>query len=303
MIPVVVAFTPNYFIPAAVTLQSILKSTQAGIELICMSDVPIPHRQKDKLVTLGGGRVEFRYLENCTLPEGAYVDPRYSAAASYRLLLPELLPDHDKVIYVDCDFIVRQDFAALYNSTELEDKLLAAVYEAPIENQAETWEALGCDSRRYFNSGFLMMNLKQMREEGTSAKLMDALHAEYLEFPDQDALNIVCQGRVLALPPVWNGIRTFRIPLYKKDFQKLYTEDDWAAVQATGNIHFTGGKPWNIFTLCYDNWWKEYALLPENFREEWTVSPKMNILSKIYCRPAGKLAIDALRNCVRKIRK
>lgn len=283
MLPLIIAFTPNYFVPAATTLRSILDASSNGrrYEVICLVTEDIPNRQKEKLIRMVGDRMSFKYVNCAGRLKGAYIDPRYSEAASYRLLLPELLPEYDKVAYIDCDVIVRNDIAKLYEETILDGYLLAVVAEAAIENQGEKWEALGCDSRNYFNSGFLLMNLKQMREEGTSAKMLEALHADYLEFPDQDVLNIVCQGRTLLLPPVYNSIRTFFIPHYKSDFLQRYTEEDWEDVQEHGTIHYTGGKPWNLFTVKFNEWWRCYETLPQEIKDEWKVNRKLELFYKV----------------------
>lgn len=303
MIPVVIAFTPNYLVPAAVTLRSILDSSPDGqFEVWCLVTVDIPQRQKNLLSDLAQGRMTFRYVNLAGRLEGCYVDPRYSEAASYRLLLPELLPDLDRIIYTDCDIVIRRDLAGLDRTIELGDKLLAAVYEAPIEGQAERWEALGCDPGRYFNSGFLVMNLRQMREEGTSAKLMEALHADYLEFPDQDALNIVCRGRVLPLSPVFNSIRTFFLPQYKSDFLRQYSVEDWDSVQAGGSIHYTGGKPWNLFTVRFGDWWRIYDNLPEEIRAGWAPNVRMLRLWRFYRTAFGRFAVDRLQTAYRTIK-
>lgn len=275
--PIVIAFTPNYLIPAAVTLKSILDSSTAEFEVLCLVSKDIPDEQKEKLQKMTGDRIKYRYIRLAGKLDGYYIDPRYSEAASYRLLLPELLPETDKIIYIDCDVVVRQDLGQLYDSLEMGDNLLAAVYEAPIEGQAERWKKLGCDSNKYFNSGFLVMNLAQMRKERTSEKLLDVLKTDYLEFPDQDALNIVCQGRVIPLPPVFNSIRTFFLPQYKQSFLKQYSAKEWADIQNNGTIHYTGGKPWNVYSVKFDVWWKNYDALPKDIKAEWGKNSMMYV--------------------------
>ena len=304
MTPLVIAFTPNYFVPAATTLKSLLDSSSADdrYEVICLMSEEIPQRQKDKLARLTGERIRFRYINLAGRLQGVYVDPRYSEAASFRLLLPEILPEYDKVLYIDCDVIIRNNLAALYRDTDLGDNLLAAVYEAPIEHQAERWTALGCDPHRYFNSGFLMMNLKQMRVEGTSRKLIDGLKSDYLEFPDQDVLNQVCQDRVLALKPIYNSIRTFFLPQYKADFLKQYTEEDWDEVQNQGTIHYTGGKPWNILSVKFGEWWNTWRTLPREIREEWTPSAKTRVFAFIYRTRFGTAIVESARNIIRRFK-
>lgn len=285
-------------------LRSVLDSSpkDARYEVICLVSEDIPQRQQDKLVSLAGGRMVFRYVNLSGSMADAYVDPRYSEAASYRLLLPEILPDYDTVIYIDCDVVVRNDLSALYRGIKLDGFLLAAVFETPIEGQAERWTSIGCNPEAYFNSGFLVMNLRQMRAESTSAKFMAELRTDWLEFPDQDVLNKVCQGRVFPLPPVYNSIRTFFLPQYKSSFLSVYPEEDWLAVQEHGTIHYTGGKPWNIFSVRFADWWRVYDSLPGYVRDEWTPQPGIVRLWKLYRLRPVTWAVDTALSIYRRIK-
>ncbi len=293
--PLAIAFTPNYFVPAATMLRSLLDASTGDFEVICLVTEEIPERMQDKLIRLGAGRLSFRYIPLKGRLEGIYTDPRYTEAASFRLLLPEILPEYDSLVYIDCDVIVRQDVGRLFAETDLGDNWLGVVFEAPIENQAERARALGCDPQRYFNSGFLLMNLAQMRKEHVSERLLEACRVPYLEFPDQDALNQVCLGRVLPLSPVYNGIRTFFIPKYKPDFVRQYSEELWDEVQRNGTIHYTGGKPWNIFSVRFGNWWRTYECLPDEIKQEWKPSANTLLMWSFYrIRPIGTV-VDFLR--------
>ena len=304
MVTLVIAFTPNYFIPAAVTLKSLLDSTDSrySYEVICLVTEDIPERQKAKLSAIGQGRLTFKYLNLKGRLSDVYTDPRYSEAASYRLLLPDLLPEYDKVAYIDCDVVVRNDVAELFEKVDLGDNYLGVIYEAPIEEQASRWEALGCNSRQYFNSGFLLMNLDSMRKDGIVEKFMEASKVDYLEFPDQDVLNQVCQGRVVALPPKYNSIRTFFLPQYKSDFLKQYNEKEWRDVQGNGTVHYTGGKPWNLFTVKFGGWWKVYDSLPEELKDEWKPDRRVKLLWNVYRTKIGAWLIDGSRSLYRKIK-
>ncbi len=285
LIPLAIAFTPNYFVPAATMLRSLLDSSKDSFKVICLVSEEIPERMRKKLERLGEGRLSFEYIPLKGRMEGIYTDPRYTEAASFRLILPELLPEYDSIVYIDCDVIVRQDIGKLYQETDLGDNYLGVVFEAPIENQAERARALGCDPNRYFNSGFLIMNLCQMRQEKVSERLLDACRVPYLEFPDQDALNQVCLGRVLPLSPVNNSIRTFFIRKYKPDFIRQYNETLWNKVQEEGTIHYTGGKPWNIFSVRFEEWWRTYDRLPSEIKEEWKPSSRIYRFWTLYRIP------------------
>ncbi|MCQ2065778.1 MAG: glycosyltransferase family 8 protein [Bacteroidaceae bacterium] len=300
--PIVVAFTQNYYVPVATMLRSLLDSSRGSYHVICLLTEDLPERMQRSLELLDGSRMEFEYRNLGGRLKDVEVDPRYTEAALFRLLLPDLLPDYDKVVYIDCDVIVRQDVAGLCSEVSIGDNYVGAVFEAPIENQAERIEALGCLPAEYFNSGFLLMNLKQMRAEGVVARFMEASKREKLEFPDQDVLNMVCRGRVFPLSPVYNSIRTFLLPHYKSDFLAHYSIFQWKDVQEKGTIHYTGGKPWNLFTVKFGEWWRTYERLPQQIKDEWTPDAKVYRLWKIYRTGPGRWCVDTLQSVYRRIK-
>ena len=125
MIPLVVAFTPNYFVPAATCLYSIFENMQmdARLHIICLLSEELPERLKQKIQQIGGERSRYSFVNLKGRLQDIYIDAKYTEAASYRLLLPDLLPKYEKVMYIDCDMIVRNDLARLYHSTDLETYL------------------------------------------------------------------------------------------------------------------------------------------------------------------------------------
>lgn len=301
MTPLAIAFTPNYIVPAATMLKSLLNASTGSFRIICLVTEEIPEEMLQLLIKMGQTRLTIECISLKGRLDGYYTDARYSEAASFRLLLPELLPDYDKILYLDCDMIIRQDMGKLYRETELGKNCLAAVFEAPIDSQANRIEALGCTPGRYFNSGVLLMNLKLMREESVSEQLLKSCEKDYMEFPDQDALNQVCQGRVLSLSPAYNSIRTFFLPQYKADFCKIYSERIWKVVQKEGNIHYTGGKPWDIFSVKFGEWWEVFYSLPKGLRALLNTRPLIKSISLLYRLRIGKI-IDLVFLVLRTIK-
>ena len=62
MIPLAIAFTPNYFAPAATMLKSLLDSSNDSFHVICLITEEIPREMQEMLSRLGNGRVEMEYL-------------------------------------------------------------------------------------------------------------------------------------------------------------------------------------------------------------------------------------------------
>ena len=304
-IPLVIAFTPNYFIPAATTLLSLFENTDSDerFHIICLLSEELPERLKQKIHLACNQHTRFSFVNLQGKLSDIYVDEKYTVAASYRLLLPDLLPEYEKVMYIDCDVVVRNDLAKLYRSVELGDNYLAAVFEATLDFQEERHRKIGCDPEAYINSGFLIMNLALLRQDNVVKQFIKASKADYLEFPDQDVLNIVCKNRILGLPPWYNSIRTFYLPQYKHFFLRRYSEQDWEAVFRHGTVHYTGAKPWNHFTVQFLIWWQYYERLPKEIRMEGNVNRKMFFLYKIYNSDVGYFLISNIQNIYRKLKK
>lgn len=164
----------------------------------------------------------------------------FSIVTYYRLFIASLFPEYDKVVYLDCDLVVRGDISELYN-TDLSDNILAACPEAFVQNTPEfrlyAKLALGVDPDTYVNAGVLVMNLHEFRKnkiEKKFVKLLTKYDFDLLD-PDQAYLNYLCRGKILVLPNGWNK-EPFDIPcegkknivhyaLYKKPWQYDDTPD------------------------------------------------------------------------------
>ena len=132
----------------------------------------------------------------------------YSKSTYYRLFIPELFPQLDKALYLDCDIVLTGDVSQLYD-TPLEDHLVAAVPDGAVAAIAPFREyvskRLRVDPANYFNAGVLLMNLEQMRRcdfTGVFLRLLGAVTFRVAQ--DQDYLNVICRNRVYYLSPVWN---------------------------------------------------------------------------------------------------
>lgn len=302
--PIVIAFTPNYLIPAATTLWSVLKHADVDdqFEVVSLLSEPLSDAFRNILESIDThNRVRFSYIELQHALKDVYVDEKYTVAASFRLLISELLPEYDTVIYMDCDMIIRNNLADLYRNIDLGDNYLAAVFEATLDFQIPGMRKLGFLPGEYFNSGFLVMNLSQLRKDGMSKKFVEALQVDYLEFPDQDVLNMLCKNRVTPLPPYYNSIRTFYLPQYKHFFLQKYSPEDWDAVWEHGSIHYTGDKPWRSFTVQFDVWWQYFLELPAKTRQYATINKKIFALYRFYSTPFGKFCVEKARELKRRL--
>ena len=90
-----------------------------------------------------------------------------SVETYFRFLIQKILPDYDKVLYLDCDLIVNADVAELYK-TDIDGYLLAAARDpeflghvngADKQIQKYIFHQLNMkDPRNYFQAGVLLFN-------------------------------------------------------------------------------------------------------------------------------------------------
>ncbi|WP_408539777.1 glycosyltransferase [Streptococcus suis] len=124
-----------------------------------------------------------------------------------RFLLPELLADLDRILYLDVDILVHGNLMELFQ-TDLEEYELGAIVEADIFKYYQWYlDSLGFGPNdAYFSSGVLLMDLDKMRQNGTTNQLiaMALEKAQDYKFPDQDILNTHYKGQFKQLSPAYN---------------------------------------------------------------------------------------------------
>jgi len=233
---------------AAMLRSALLSSPGSRFSVRVLHAEPIADAEQDRareVVEPLGSTLRFVHIADARhFPDGYF--PR---SVWLRILLPELMPDAERVLYLDSDLVVADDLLPLWR-TELGEHLLGAVTNPfyPFMDDHPRLR-LGIDNPRdYLNSGVLLMNLERMRAEGTSARLREfALSHRNCHYPDQDALNVVCRGRWLQLHPRWNVQST----LFELSPAQLPLPADAVreALARPAVIHFIGPfKPWHY--LC-----------------------------------------------------
>lgn len=122
-----------------------------------------------------------------------------SMAAYYRLKLTELLPEVDRVIYLDCDVIVCKSLSDLFN-IELKDEYIAGVLDARVKYKPR-WK-----NTIYVNSGVLLMDLKKFRADNIGDIFLSYTqnHFDEIKTGDQDIINFALKDKIRIADDRWN---------------------------------------------------------------------------------------------------
>ena len=260
-IPVVLATNKNYCLPCVVTINSIIQNADKTkkyavfvlhseldntdiehLESMCTDNVFV-HCISVDINRLVGNNFD-------------YTTAHYSKEMYYRILIADMFGIYNKVIYIDCDLVLNTDIANLYQ-TDLCDNVIAAIINPIIHSTDYIKNTLGVEPEKYFNSGVLIINIKKFKELKIKERCLNLLQEiKSLRFPDQDVLNIACQGSVLYLDIRWNyqwffKIDNIQLPTYCKEQYDAASSNPYI-------IHYSSGKkPWKMRNLQYaESWWK-----------------------------------------------
>ncbi|MBP3581636.1 MAG: glycosyltransferase family 8 protein [Clostridia bacterium] len=244
IVPIVLCPDHNYAKFAAVTIQSIIdnitsENTEYRVYIFHDEELFL----RDKLILKGMStenvKVECLDVRNLINKEDLYSRAHYSKQMFYRWLIPEVLPQYTKVIYIDCDMVLNNDIKKLYDITIGTNNVIGAVKNRVQDEKMRNYltHMVKIEPTSYINSGVLVIYTHKFLNENIKEKCLQCLKSNDIFLcPDQDVINIVLQGRIKFIDESWN-------------FQ-------WANLQFTNYdkynnnhniIHYTSGvKPWKM---------------------------------------------------------
>lgn len=196
----------------------------------------------------------------------AYQVRNISAGTYLRLALPRLLPEVDRILYMDADVLVRGSLLPLWQ-TPLNGNVMAAVKGAvnlsekwEWNNDRPYWHLLSEMKGGYINAGVTLLDLAEVRKRDLAAR-WNELAGEKFYYQDQDILNITCQGAITYLPPKYNRLAYLEEGDYGQFVAEgVYTEKECKeALQSPVILHYAGYKPWKRYDTNLGAAWWDYV--------------------------------------------
>lgn len=276
-VPIVIA-TNDYYAPYISTLLlSIMQhsSDENNYDIIILShDIKNTNVEILRNTLKNKENFSLRFTDPGVLLDGydLYTRGHFSVETYYRLVLPEMLKEYGKILYIDVDMIAVADLAELYQ-TDVEGYLLAAAYDPdtaglyngfqPDKKEYMDKELNLDNPYHYFQAGTLLMNLKEFRKTYTTKEILDVAVSKEWQLLDQDILNKLCEHRVKIIDMSWNvmydyaGVRIKEIiKLAPEWLYKEYME----ARKHPKIIHYAGPeKPWLFPAGDFADVYWEYA--------------------------------------------
>lgn len=269
IVPIAFSFDNNLILPACVCISSLMmnakKDTFYDIFILHSSNIALKKEELNKLPQCYKNcRIQYRQVDHTF--DSAFEIRGITAATYYRLLIPELIPEYDKIIYTDVDIIFRMDLSYVYN-LDLDNNYIAATRELGMNLTEDGKKYISSMKElslgEYIQAGFIIINTKVLKDEDIILRFKDWSNKK-LRFQDQDILNIVCKERILYLSLEYNMtdysyLFAMRKPEMIKD---LFSNEAIDFAINHGNIHFNGHKPWKKYSVNFDIWWEYYRKSP-----------------------------------------
>ena len=261
-VPVVFAANNNFVPMAATCIRSLLDhaSPQWNYDLVLLESDITPENKRILLGMVEGlPNVSLRFFNAARLLSGYKLkaNAHITVETFFRFLIQEILPGCGKVLYLDCDLVVLEDVAQLYQ-LDLGDCLLAAARDPDFLGQINganpatleycRTELKMRDPYNYFQAGVLLLNTGEMRKVHTLDEWLTFASHPY-KYSDQDVLNLYCEGRVKYLDMAWNLLSDcdhYRVENVITYAPEAVYGEYLAARQAPKIIHYAGFlKPWH----------------------------------------------------------
>jgi lipopolysaccharide biosynthesis glycosyltransferase len=242
----------NYFTQAAVLVRSLSLTQMTATHLVIFGN-RWTQLQILELKKSASNHVSFEVLPvNKDDFKEIKLSHGFPLATAYNLIASRyLLNDYDHAIYVDADIVILDDLGDVWNQVLITP--VSAVIDAHIgfigfPSMWRPWRELGVDPKApYLNTGLMNIDLKMWREQEITEKCLALLESYEMPCIDQDALNLVLNGKFDRMHPRYNlmpyhlmkKLRTVDILEGPVDIQD--------AIKDPAMIHFHRsflGKPW-----------------------------------------------------------
>ncbi len=256
----------NFVVPSLVCITSIFENNideECHVYVLTEGLSKAAYLKFEELATIYSQRIIVKTI-NSNRFEGLIEYGRFPLSMYFRFLLPQELDKCNTVLYLDCDVIVRHSLKQVYQ-TYLNGYACAVVADQNsddvlIQNRVKI-------SSQYFNSGVMLINLNYWRTHKIANILIQYIkeHPHKCVFPDQDALNIVLENKVVYLDYTYNLQELW---LTERDDVKFHfskwIELDKACIDPVIVHYCVINKPW--FVECANPFKKDFLLYASKHR-------------------------------------
>lgn len=325
IIPFMFCFDKNYAIPAGVAFRSLLENH----EKVCIEKNiflklyvvhnDIPQTYQEKLLQIVSdfrlfASLEFIYGNNYLkdIWNSFTGKNHFAPEVLYKLIVPKLFPQYDKVIVSDVDTIFTGNVLKEFNDFDVEDDYLIGgvtsnapelFFPIPKKGYRSGYSKFSMEDQIKIQHGvdgaYLLINVRAWKQNHIEKKAIDILflYADKLVLAEQDVLALACYPKIKKISnqyALWHGSWNLLGEDFSKMRPNIYSKEEiLMAAKHPIQIHFAcGAKPWNTPSEPKSDLWFSY-LVKTPFLQDFLENLEKMILQKHY-KASWKYQFDKL---------
>lgn len=289
-IPIVFAFDDNYALPASIAIRSLFDAKNPDTDY----DVFVLHgglakstiNKMQKICPINWIHVDAKMLENA---------PRVwsGLATYYRLLIADLIPQYDKIIWSDVDVLFRGDLTEIYNK-KLGHADWAGIAAERSDEKSGIHNHFPENKNDFiYMPGFMIVNASKWRKENKINTFFETIekYGTKLTMADLDVLNLACD-KIASVPfeycvlqNIYDMLDISTAPEYPW-LSHVHSHDE--LMRAKENpiiIHYAGTWPkiWNMKADQIPQYYMDYIksspfYISEHYYPTWRTSMRIGSL-------------------------
>ena len=211
----------NYVIATLIAIKSLISNKKFLSEIIIhVFANNLTDYEKNCIKRLKTINCEIKILDiSDKIPDIECQHTRVTKTALAKFVIPQLLRNIDKIIYLDTDILILKDIAELFN-IQIADEYAAVVKDIYATYNDYTKKL---NLKHYFNSGVMLLNLKKMREDNITEKLIEyRTNDSDSSFMDQSAFNKIFDGNVKFIDVKYNYLLTIPDSYSQEEIESFY---------------------------------------------------------------------------------
>lgn len=259
----IVLSSSEYFAPyCATAIQSVIRNANPNRKYdFVVLEQEMLDKTKERIRHLGLGKdnisIRTVNVRRAFYKYQLHICEHFSVETYFRLAIPDLFSEYDKILYLDGDLIAKCDVAELFDMN-IDDYIAAGAmdivgmgivngYNREKENYYKKRVRMK-NCLQQVNGGVMLLNAKRIRQQYSINELLKFAMASHFDLADQDVFNSLFQGQIKWIDLAWNAandeegtLRAYVATFAPEAYYKQYKE----AIEHPKIIHFAGTiKPW-----------------------------------------------------------
>ena len=227
-IPIAMKIDNEHFLQSIITITSLIENLNIDTRYEFFILVPKNYKINNRLRLL---TLEVKYKNikiNLVESEEPFVKIKYYKSNYYKIFLPYLIENLDKIIFLNWDTIVFEDLEQLFN-IELGDNYFLGFLNN--DNKAYIDLNLKIENEKTIKTNVLLINMKKLKENNYQKEFKNIYmkYKDHKEMNEEIMINILYKNKIGVLPAKYGIPNFYNADLaleYNKKINEIYRYDN-----------------------------------------------------------------------------